>query len=38
MILNDPLVRLREVIVSGVKLTDLNVINPNVDASNRLIM
>jgi hypothetical protein len=38
MILNDPLVRFREVIVSGVKLTDLNVINPNVDASIRLII
>jgi hypothetical protein len=38
MILNDPLVRFREVIVSGVKLIDLNVINPNVDASIRFII
>jgi hypothetical protein len=38
MILNDPLVRFREVIVSGFKLTDLNVINPNVDASICLII
>jgi hypothetical protein len=38
MILNDPLVRFIEAIVSGVKLTDLNVINPNVDASIRLII
>jgi hypothetical protein len=37
MILNDPLVRFREVIVSEVKLTDLNVINLNVIASIRLI-